>query len=152
MASRLPSRAGGVVADATASISGLILHVMHKCGETGDLERLHRQWLTAIPVSVDNAGVAEFSNVMLPLDNGVTEFDRTRNYVLQWTLIVTVDAYADGSLLQRAAARQWLERILKPGLASPEVRKQSWVSAELLYALRHLAEHLDQPLPSLGKS
>lgn len=129
----------------SASISGLVLHVKRKCGVEQDLPRQHRQWLSGMPAVIANAGTAEFSNMMLPLNNGVTEFDRTRHYVLQWTMIATVDAYANGSLIQRAATQQWLERILTPALVSEEVRKQSWVSAELLYALRHLSNHLDRP-------
>jgi hypothetical protein len=62
--------------------------------------------------------------------------------VLQWQLVATVDAFAAGTLAQRAAALQWIEWILTPGLVSPEVRNQNWVSAELLYALKYLQAHV----------
>jgi hypothetical protein len=62
--------------------------------------------------------------------------------VLQWALVATVDAYAAGNLAQRAAAVQWIERILKPALLGPEVRSQRWVAAELLFALAHLQAHV----------
>jgi hypothetical protein len=135
----------------SASISGLVLHVLAKCGATTHLQRQHRTWLGGMPATIASASTAEVSNVMLTLASGGLDFDRTRNYVLQWTLIATVDAYASGSALQKAAARQWLERILTPALVSEEVRKQTWVGAELLLALSHLAAALDQPLGAGAK-
>lgn len=136
----------------SASISGLVLHVLAKCGATSQLERQHRKWLDGMPAAIASASTAEVSNVMVTLASGGLDFDRTRNYVLQWTMIATVDAYASGSLLQKAAARQWLERILTPALVSDEVRKQTWVGAELLLALSNLAAALDQPLSGPAKS
>jgi hypothetical protein len=120
----------------SVSISGLVVHVMRQCGH-GD-PSLHRRWLASLPLDVTNANSTELSNTYITPIGGGLDFDRTRHYVLQWQLVATVDAYASGSLGERAAALQWIERILTPSLASPEVRNQSWVSAELLYALRYL--------------
>jgi hypothetical protein len=94
---------------------------------------------------VTNANTTEVSNTYITPATGGLDFDRTRHYVLQWELVATVDAYAAGDLNQRATALQWLERILIPGLASPEVRNQNWVSAELLYGLRYLQANVAQP-------
>lgn len=129
----------------SASISGLIVHTKRACGNTGDAEALHRQWLDNLPIEVTSASTVEASNTYITLKNGNLDFDRTRHYTLQWSLVATVDAFQAGSLAQRAAALQWIERILTPGLASPEVRNQNWVSAELLYALKYLRAHAAAP-------
>jgi hypothetical protein len=123
------------------SISGLVIHVMNQCRYTEGLGALHQHWLDALPFEVTNANTTEASNADIFLDKGL-EFDRTRHYVLQWTLIATVDAYLSGNLAQRAAAVQWIERILKPTLLGPEVRSQRWVAAELLFALNYLQAHV----------
>lgn len=131
----------------SVSIAGLVVHTMRQCGYTEGVPALHRRWLSALPFGVTTAGTTEVSNTNLYLKNEGLEFDRTRHYVLQWALIATVDAYASGSTAQRAAAVQWIERILKPELLSPEVRSQRWVAAELLYALRHLRAHMGAARP-----
>jgi hypothetical protein len=123
------------------SISGLTIHVLNRCGHTQGLTALHQRWLEAMPFEVTSASMTEASNADIFLDQGL-EFDRTRHYVLQWALIATVDAYASGNLAQRAAAVQWIERMLKPTLIGPEVRSQRWVAAELLYALGYLQAHI----------
>src|SRR5262245_32445592 len=128
----------------SVSISGLVVHVMQQCGHRD--ARVHRQWLSSLPLEITNANTTEASNTYITPSGGGLEFDRTRHYVLQWELVATVDAYAAGDMDQRAAALQWLERILAPGLASPEVRNQNWVSAELLYGLRYLQANIAQPV------
>jgi hypothetical protein len=122
------------------SVSGLTIHVLNQCGYTQGLTVLHQRWLDAMPFEVTSASMTEASNADIFLKQGL-EFDRTRHYVLQWALVATVDAYASGNLAQRAAAVQWIERILKPSLLGPEVRSQRWVAAELLFALSHLQAH-----------
>ena len=129
----------------SASISALILHVKHSCGDSEGAEPLHREWLDSLPVEVANASTVEASNTYITLKNGNLDFDRTRHYTLQWALVATVDAFKAGTLVQRAAALQWIERILTPSLASPEVRNQNWVAAELLYALKYLRAHITAP-------
>jgi hypothetical protein len=127
----------------SVSISGLVVHVMQQCGHAD--ARVHRQWLSSLPLEIANANTTEASNTYVTPASGGLVFDRTRHYVLQWELVATADAYAAGDLTQRAAALQWLERILTPGLASPEVRNQNWVSAELLYGLRYLQANVAAP-------
>ena len=126
----------------SVSISGLIVHVMHQCGYVQGTARLHRQWLDSLASEITSADTTEISNTSINLRNGALDFDRTRHYVLQWQLVATVDAFAAGTLAQRATALQWIEWILTPGLVSPEVRNQNWVSAELLYALKYLQAHV----------
>jgi hypothetical protein len=128
----------------SVSISGLIVHAKSVCGGK-QLRDLYRHWLKDLPSDITDANSTEVSNTYLTLSSGALDFDRTRHYSLQWSLIATVDAYEAGTLPQRAAALQWIERILTPGLVSPEVRNQNWVAAELLYALKHLREHVAAP-------
>ena len=135
----------------SASISGLIVHVMHECGTTEGAERLHRQWLTGLPADATSASATEQTNTYVTLSSGALDFDRTRHYVLPWSLVATADAYAAGTLTQRAAALQWFERTLTPALASPEVRNQNWVSAEVLYALKYLRTRVAPGAPSQAK-
>jgi hypothetical protein len=122
----------------SASISGLIVHVMDACGYTEGATALHRHWLSSLPFEITSASTTEMSNTNTFLKDNGLGLDRTRHYVLPWVLIATVDAYASGTFLQRAAAMQWIERILRPALLNPEVRSQNWVEAELLYALKYL--------------
>ena len=130
-----PANSAGIK---SSSVAGLVIHVMQRCGYHDGTAKLHQRWLDTLPVEVSNANTTEVSNIDIQLKGGGLDFDRTRHYVLQWGLIATVDAYASGGLMQHAAALQWIERILSPGLVSPEVRNQHWVSAELLYALKYL--------------
>jgi hypothetical protein len=127
----------------SVSISGLVVHVTGQCGHSD--ARLHHDWLNNLPTEVSSASTTELSNTYITPIGGGLDFDRTRHYVLQWAVLATVDSYPDGTLLQRATALQWLERILTPGLASPEVRNQNWVAAELLYALSYLQAHVASP-------
>lgn len=136
----------------SVSISGLVTHVKTVCDPDADMQRLHRQWLERLPLDILDAASAEASNTYLLLANGALDFDRTRHYVLQWALVATVDAYASGSLAQRARALQWIERILRPSLISPEVRNQNWVAAELLYALTYLQKRVAVAPDMIAKS
>ena len=127
----------------SVSISGLVIHVLQQCGHAD--ARVQRAWLDGVPLGLTDANTTEVSNTYITPAGGGLEFDRTRHYVLQWAVLATVDSYAAGTLVERATALQWLERILTPGLASPEVRNQNWVSAELLYALKHLQDDVASP-------
>ena len=140
---RWPDYPANTPAIKSASISGLILHVLHTCQSKESIAELDRLWLTNLPVAVTSANETEASNTYITLKNGALDFDRTRHYVLQWSLIATVDAYKSGTLLQRAAALHWIERVLAANLASPEVRNQNWVAAELLYALEYLRAYVE---------
>lgn len=136
----------------SASITGLVLHTMKLCGHTEGAADAHRRWLANLPFEVTTANDTEISNTNLYLNNEGLEFDRTRHYVMEWALVGIVDAYASGTPLQRAAALQWIERILKPDLVSPEVRNQRWIAAELQYALRHLQSHVRGAGPKANAS
>lgn len=126
----------------SVSISGLIVHVLHQCGHKNEAARLDGQWLDSLDTHITSADDTETSNVTINLKSGALDFDRTRHYKLQWQLVATADAFAAGTLAQRAAAFQWIERILTPGLAGPEVLNQNWVAAELLYSLKYLKAHV----------
>lgn len=125
----------------SVSITGLVLHTYRMCGYTDGVAALHGRWLDQLPFDIASASESEISNTNLYLLNDGLEFDRTRHYVLEWTMIGIVDAYRSGSVRQRAAALQWLERVLALNLVNPEVRNQRWIAAELQYALRHLKSH-----------
>lgn len=123
------------------SLSGLVLHTLHACGSPEMVREADPRWLDALPDGVTDASDTDVSNTYIELAGGELDFDRTRHYKLQWQLVATVDAYAAGNRMQKAAALQWIEAILKPGLASPDVRNKNWVSAELLYALKYLRKN-----------
>jgi hypothetical protein len=106
------------------SISGLVLHVLEQCGH--DDPRMQRAWLDGLSLDITNANTTEMSNTYITPSAGGLDFDKTRHAVLQWALLATVDSYAAGTLIERASALQWLERILTPNLLSPQVRNETW--------------------------
>lgn len=134
------------------SISGLAIHALHVCGAEGLLAATDSAWLDEIDYTIVDANDTDVSNTYIELMDGALDFDRTRHYKLQWQLVATVDAYPRGDKVQRAAAVQWIETILTPELAGPEVRSKNWVASELLYALKYLRQYVDTQSRSTEKS
>lgn len=123
-------------------VSGLALHVLHQMAPPDTLAEIDRLWLEAMPIDIADPDETELTNTTMLLKSGTIEFDRTRNYRLQWAMIATADAYAAGTNWQKARAAAWMEFVLRRNLATDAVLKQPWVAAELVVALRHLQQRL----------
>ena len=58
---------------------------------------------------------------------------------LPWMLIATVDAYPNGTIFQKARARNWINAALsKHSVLTADANTENWKRAELLYALKYV--------------
>lgn len=59
---------------------------------------------------------------------------------MPWTIIATVDAYPDGSVLERARAISFARKVSEslPDLINPVMTGMPWAAAELAIGLRYL--------------
>ena len=77
-----------------------------------------------------------------------------RHYRFPWMLTTTVDAYANGSAMQKARAALWIEEALRRPLTPADLRNEHWTIAETLFALRHVRSVLEgtagRPAVSVG--
>lgn len=127
-----PALAGSSVSE---SISGTVLHALHLLG-TKSLTTLDDEWLQKLP-RVPEAGAVEHVYVVTQTPLGEIH-DNSEQVILPWMLAATVDAYANGGLLNRAQALRWIERALSsPDVLAGERLKDSWTRAELLYGLQY---------------
>jgi hypothetical protein len=126
----------------SVAISGLTLHVLHHGGK-GDLSEIDRLWLKSLPAGIPSPVGFEASNKTIVNDSGLpVQTDDLRHYPLPWRVVAMTDAYPNGSLWERAAALEWLDRLLRSLEPSEEalapLKDAPWVAAELLTALRYL--------------
>jgi len=122
-------------------LSGFVLHVLHVVKEPRvDLVRIDRDWLGRLTHPPELSRL-DADSIGSDTPFGAT-IDNTQQIVLPWMIIGTVDAYAAGSVWDRARATTWLEE----AAASPQLGDiqtlSSWWRAELLYSLRYLCTRL----------
>jgi len=126
------------------AISGIVIHALHHCAEPKvDLREIDRLWLTELPTNLPSAADFEASNMTIrtAADDPI-QTDETRYYSLQWGIIATADAYANGTRDQRKNAIKFLRNALESPNTTEAVKgtkEDDWVAAELLFALRYLA-------------
>lgn len=126
----------------SVSVSGLVLNLLHEIYSDKELKEIDQQWLNDLEYSLTSASEAEISDVYIQLETGDLDFDKTRHYKLPWALMATTDAYFNGSLLQKAKALRWIERIIRAELADSSVLAHNWIAAELLISLKHLSKSI----------
>jgi hypothetical protein len=124
------------------ALSGLALHVLHLTNRY-DMTDVDRLWLKSLPGTVPRAEYFEVSARTIfrgPWRDGAVGTDDVRHYPLSWAIAATIDAYGSGSLVERAFALSWFERVL--ATAPLEQLKgdsgDEWIAAELLIALSQL--------------
>ena len=128
-----PLLPNGVVSD---SISGVALHALHRTAQDR-LRQIDGDWLDALPGKVPSVRDADHSYIWY---NSAAN-DDTVLILLPWLLVGTVDAYGNGSPLQRAKALIWLERALtQQGLAAADTIVENWWRAEVLFGLQYVLE------------
>jgi hypothetical protein len=127
-------------ASESESISGLALHALH-LAVPDQVTGIDQQWLEQLPANVNAASDGE--NYYIEMEgSGSSAIDTFVQIKVPWMMVATVDAFENGSVLQRARALNWLERTLRTdSLQNADANAKNWWRAELLYALRHLLSH-----------
>jgi hypothetical protein len=130
-----PNSTAGKVSE---SISGLVLHVLHHVAGS-DLQSMDQVWLTGLPAEIPGPATEEVSGLWINTREGLFQ-DVSSQYRLPWLLVGTADAYPAGTWTQKASALGWIERALKEtSILHAETIRETWIRAEILIALKHLA-------------
>ncbi|HET7765725.1 MAG TPA: hypothetical protein VFK92_11615 [Burkholderiales bacterium] len=118
-------------------LSGFVLFALHRTGTPG-LAALDREWVSDLPDEMPALLADEASGRKVQVG---TRFypDDTLYRALPWTIVATVNAYPNVSIIGKVRAARWLERALSPGapvyaLAGSE--PDAAMLAEALFALR----------------
>jgi hypothetical protein len=121
------------------SLSGLVLHVLHRTGKvpSQEIDGLWLENLTAQAPLADQKEVSSHATALLP--DGSFFRDAPRLYVLPWMLIATVDAFEAGNPRQRVHGLRFVRSCLT-SLEESERRilQFPWAAAEFEIALRYL--------------
>ena len=126
----------GVVSE---SISGVVLHALHQTA-TGRLRQIDSEWLDSLPETLLSASDADHTYIWYKSKEAWTNDDYVQ-IRLPWLLVGTVDAYENGSVLQRAKALLWIEDALaQPSIATADTTVENWWRAEILFGLRYVLE------------
>ena len=126
--------------------SALALHVLRTVASS---TRFDAPWLSSLPRTVPDPLESEISKAVVSLGKKQIKLDEVRHYRFPWMLRTTVEAYANGSLQQRARAWLWIERAFERALAVEDfvptnaTTAEYWTIAETLFALRHVEAQLD---------
>jgi hypothetical protein len=97
--------------EARTSISGVVLHALHQT-VPDKLHEIDRDWLDNLPPGTVSAKAEDRPFVWIKTKEGKSEIDAFVYIKLPWLLIGTVDAYHNGSIIQRANALAWIETAL----------------------------------------
>jgi hypothetical protein len=121
------------------SLSGLVLHVLHRTGKVPSQE-IDGLWLENLPAQAplaDEKEVSSHATALLP--DGTFYRDAPRLYVLPWMLIATVDAFEAGTPRQRVHGLRFVRSCLT-SLEESERRilQFPWAAAEFEIALRYV--------------
>ena len=99
------------------SISGLVMHALHRNPRGDDLQTIDRTWLDALDGSLVESDDLEQSDGTVSFPSGPPINDRTRHIKLPWVILGTLAAYKNGTAWQRAKALAWFERVVGVGAA-----------------------------------
>jgi hypothetical protein len=133
------------------AVSALVIHVLRAVAGSAQFDvRWLNQLPQAVPSPLDNEqakGYVFRSKIQYTLDD-------VRHYRFPWMLTTTIDAYANGGVVQKARAALWIEEALRRPLSAPDLRNEHWTIAETLVALRHVRSVLEgangRPAVSVG--
>lgn len=123
------------------SVSGFILYVLHEADVQG-IEDVDREWLASLPLDNLEPHSVESPYFELRAPDGIS-IDHFSQVRLPWIMLATVKAYPSGSLIQRARALAWLDRVLtNPSVRAADTRGLNWVRAEVLLGLVYVLREL----------
>jgi hypothetical protein len=120
------------------SLSALALHAIHRLDPSNYDAQLSTKWLDRLPTELPPSAL-EYDSSAHPvfLLNGELAKDSVRYLLVPWEIVATVDAFPDGTVMQKVKALDWFTRALEKvrGLEST-LDEQTWQVAEGLIALR----------------
>ena len=122
------------------AVSALVIHVVRTV--TG-ASRFDALWLEQLPQAVPTPLQSEQAKGYVFRSKTQFTLDDVRHYRFPWMLTTTVDAYANGSVVQKARAALWIEEALRRPLTPADMRNEHWTIAETLLALRHVRSVLE---------
>ena len=124
--------------EARISISGVVLHALHQT-VPDQLHEIDRDWLDNLPSGTVSAKADDRPFVWIKTKDGKFEDDRFVYIKLPWLLIGTVDAYHNGSIIQRAYALAWIETALnQTSVTTADTLPDPWWRAEVLYSIKYV--------------
>jgi len=122
------------------SLSGMVLHVLHRLGPSVD-SSLDKNWLQSMPSNVPPALAFEIAahQVDIGPNPDYIAMDHVRYYIIPWVIIATKDAFESGTISERTRGVEWLREIIKnENELERQALKQPWVAAEYLISFRYL--------------
>ncbi len=124
------------------SVSGLTLHALHQA-KVADTEQADHDWLAALPTRDIEPASLETYYTALGGEGTTAMVDHFAQVREPWIMIATVDAYRQGTAMERANALDWLKARTDPReLAKVDKVASSWWRAELLIGLAYLRRNL----------
>ena len=118
------------------SISGLVLHVLNKILGEEAIREVNEEWIDDLPERVILASDVENYDIQIQTPSGAA-FDHFKQLQMPWATVATVDAYASGTVAQRAKVIQWLEDIFNDKSVQALDARGDWWRAEVLYSLNY---------------
>ncbi|PPD29327.1 MAG: hypothetical protein CTY20_06615 [Hyphomicrobium sp.] len=118
--------------------AGHVLFVLHQFSREDELTQVNRLWMKTLDTRVLTAEESDSSDGYIQRKAGEMAIDGTRHLRLPWSLIATVKAFPSGTRWEQARALAWIERVLRRDLLTESVLSRTWVTSELLLALREL--------------
>ena len=100
-------------------------------------------WLEQLPQAVPTPVESEIAKGYVFRSKTQFTLDDVRHYRFPWMLRTTVEAYANGSAVQRARATLWIEEALRRRCRPADIHTEYWTIAETLFALRHVRAVLE---------
>jgi len=135
------------------AVSALVIHVLRTVAGSTQFDRL---WLEQLPRSVPSPLQSEMAKGYVFRSKTQFTLDDVRHYRFPWMLSTTVNAYVNGSTLQKARAALWIEEAFRRPLSPPDLHNEHWTIAETLLALRNVRSVLEgsssRPNLSVGAS
>lgn len=127
----------GVYGQESVSVSGLTLHVLHRTPGP-EPKASDSYWMSNLPKELpmpkDQTSSAQ---TVVTVQSGPFG-DPTHHFLLPWVVIGTADAYAKGTLSQRAHAAKLFHQIAERRDAIADLKNMPWLAAETVIALRYL--------------
>jgi AAA ATPase domain len=135
------------------AVSALVIHVLRTVAGSAQFDSL---WLDQLPQAVPSPLQSEMAKGYVFRSKTQFTLDDVRHYRFPWMLTTTVDAYANGTAVQKARAALWIEEAFRKPLTPSDMHNEHWTIAETLFALRHVRSVLQGkaggPAVSVGAS
>ena len=128
----------GIYGQESLSVSGLALHALHRT--PGPEPKVSdASWMANLPKELPMPKEETSSAQTVITEQNGPSSDPTHHFLLPWLVIGTADAYANGTLSQRAHAAKLFHQIPERREAiARDLKDMPWVAAETLIGLRYL--------------